>query len=272
MSNLSLYLLGMRHGIPIVFGYIPVGIAYAVSALQAGFSPFETLLMSMTVYSGSGQVLGVGMTAQGASLAAIFIATFLINFRYFIMSACIFNRLPQVPVLKRMGLAWFVVDETFALFTTADNKIAKLPYLLGIISLTYSAWVGGAAIGIAVQAVLPSWIAAGLGIALYTLFIAIVVPGCTKSMPILCMVVICAVLNIFLSMLMDGSWAIVISTLLVAAVFALFPQKEQKDNASAASEQASATGSADDAGAASADKASASSVSSSAQSASQKGA
>lgn len=267
MSNLSLYLLGMRHGIPIVFGYIPVGIAYAVSALQAGFSPFETLLMSMTVYSGSGQVLGVGMTAQGASLAAIFIATFLINFRYFIMSACIFNRLPQVPVLKRMGLAWFVVDETFALFTTADNKIAKLPYLLGIISLTYSAWVGGAAIGIAVQAVLPSWIAAGLGIALYTLFIAIVVPGCTKSMLILCMVLICAVLNIFLSMLMDGSWAIVISTLLVAAVFALFPQKEQKDNAS--SEQ---TASADTAGSASADKASASSVASSAQSASQKGA
>ena len=89
MSSRQLFFLGMKHGIPVVLGYIPVGIAYAVSALQAGFSPFETILMSFSVYSGSGQVLGVGMTAQGASLAAIFIGTFLINFRYFIMSACL---------------------------------------------------------------------------------------------------------------------------------------------------------------------------------------
>lgn len=217
-----LFWQGMRSGIPVVFGYIPVGIAYGVSALQAGFSPFETVLMSMMVYSGSGQVLGVSMTAQHAGLTAIFIATFLINFRYFIMSACIFSRLPQLRTFGRVLASWFVVDETFAIFTTAPNKQAKLACLAGIITLTYSAWVLGAVIGVLAHSVLPEWISAGLGIALYALFIAIVVPGCRRSGRILVMVLCTAFICCALSMVIDGSWAVVISTLVCAAAGAFF--------------------------------------------------
>lgn len=222
MKSSALFLQGMRSGIPVVFGYIPVGIAYGVSALEAGFSPFETILMSCMVYSGSGQVLGVSMTAQHAGLTAIFIATFLINFRYFIMSACIFSRLPGLSSVGRIIAAWFVVDETFAIFTTAPNRLAKLSFLAGIISLTYSSWVLGAVIGVAAHAVLPTWISAGLGIALYALFIAIVIPGCRRNGRILIMVLCCAMCCCGLSLVMDGSWAIVVSTLLCAAVGALF--------------------------------------------------
>ncbi len=223
----SLFLQGMRSGIPVVFGYIPVGIAYGVSALQAGFSPFETILMSCTVYSGSGQVLGVSMTAQHAGLAAIFIATFLINFRYFIMSACIFSRLPALSTAGRVIASWFVVDETFAIFTTAPQKKARLAYLAGIIALTYSSWVLGAVIGVAAHALLPQWISAGLGIALYALFIAIVIPGCKRNFKILLMVLCTAVSCCLLSQVMDGSWAIVISTLCCAAVGAVFIKEEK---------------------------------------------
>lgn len=222
MSAAKLFLTGMRHGIPVVFGYIPVGIAYGVSALEAGFSPFETILMSIMVYSGSGQVLGVSMTAQGASLAAIMIATFLINFRYFIMSACIFNRLPKLGPIGRICGAWCVVDETFAIFTTAQGKLAKGFYLAGLICLTYSSWISGAVIGVAAHSLLPSWVSAGLGIALYALFIAIVLPGCTKNMKIGVMVLFCALINCLLSEFIDGSWAIVLSTLGCAAAGAYF--------------------------------------------------
>ncbi len=221
-KTLSLFWLGMRSGIPVVFGYVPVGIAYGVSALQAGFSPFETVLMSMMVYSGSGQVLGVSMTAQHAGLTAIFIATFLINFRYFIMSACIFSRLPKLRSLGRIIASWFVVDETFAIFTTAPENKAKLPYLVGIIALTYSSWVLGAVIGVVAHSILPEWISAGLGIALYALFIAIVVPGCRRNAKILLIVLATAISCTLLSLVIDGSWAIVISTLVWAALGAFF--------------------------------------------------
>ncbi|MBU3826341.1 MAG: AzlC family ABC transporter permease [Candidatus Anaerobiospirillum merdipullorum] len=243
MTARQLFLQGMRAGIPVVFGYVPVGIAYGVSALEAGFSPFETILMSCMVYSGSGQVLGVSMTAQHAGLVAIFIATFLINFRYFIMSACIFSRLPGLSNLGRVLASWFVVDETFAIFTTAPNKLAKISYLAGIIALTYSSWVLGAAIGVAAHAVLPAWISAGLGIALYALFIAIVVPGCKRNGRILVMVLCCALSCTLLSMVIDGSWAIVISTLVCAAVGALFIKEEPKavDDNMTASDNSSAS-------------------------------
>lgn len=230
MDNKNLFVLGLKHGIPIVFGYIPVGIAYGVSALNAGFSPFETVLMSIMVYSGAGQVLGVGLTAQNASLFAIALATFLINFRYFIMSACVFNRLPSLSNIKKAWTAFYITDETFALFTTADSKTAKIQYIAGIIILTYSSWVLGAAIGVVASSILPDFVTAALGIALYALFIAIVMPACKKSMAIAVLVVCTALFNSFISLFIDMSWSVVISTLLCALLGAIFIKDEQEQN------------------------------------------
>lgn len=222
MNNKDLFVLGMKHGIPIVFGYIPVGIAYAVSALQAGFSSFETVLMSIVVYSGAGQVLGVGMTAQGASILAIAIGTFLINFRYFIMSACVFNRVPEVSLIKKIWTSFYVTDETFALFTTADSKIAKMSYIAGIIVLTYSSWVLGAVIGVFANSILPDSVTAALGIALYALFIALIMPGCKKNSKIFTLVIFSALFNTFLSRFIDMSWAIVTTSLFASLLGAIF--------------------------------------------------
>lgn len=240
MSAAGLFLTGMRHGIPVVFGYVPVGIAYGVAALEAGFSPWETCLMSLVVYSGSGQVLGVSMTAHGASLAAILIATFLINFRYFIMSACIFNRLPALGTAGRAAASFFVVDETFAIFTTAESRLARLPYLAGIIALTYSSWFAGAVIGVAAHSLLPQWVAAGLGIALYALFIAIVFPGCRRNLKIGLLVIFCALCNTLLSFLISGSWAVVISTLGCAALGAALIRDVPDSGAPAQPQEAAA--------------------------------
>lgn len=218
MNSRQLFLLGVRHGIPVVLGYIPVGIAYAVSALQAGFSPFETILMSLTVYSGAGQVLGVGMTAQGAGLAAIFIGTFLINFRYFIMSACVFNRMPTLKLPLKIWSSFYITDETFAIFTTAPQERAKFSYIIGIILFTYFSWTAGAVIGVVASSVFPDWVAAGLGIALYALFIALVIPSCKTDHRIAVLVIMTAIFNCLLSMFIESSWAIVSSTLLWAAI------------------------------------------------------
>ena len=83
------FLRGMRAGIPVILGFVPVGIAYAIMARQAGFSNVQTCLMSLSVFAGASQMMATGMYAQGASIFAMILATFILNLRHLIMSTCV---------------------------------------------------------------------------------------------------------------------------------------------------------------------------------------
>ena len=83
------YFTGVRAGIPVILGFVPVGIAYAIMARQAGFSAFETVFMSIAVFAGASQMMAVGMYVQGASIIAMILATFILNLRHLIMSTCV---------------------------------------------------------------------------------------------------------------------------------------------------------------------------------------
>ena len=218
VSGRQLFVLGLRHGLPIVLGYVPVAMAYAVAALEAGFSPLQTIVMSACVYSGSGQVLGVAMGAQQAGLLAIAAATFIISFRYFIMAASLFSRLPGLHPLQRVLTAFFITDETFALMAVAPQPRARLSYALGIIAVSYCSWVAGTVAGVMAQALLPPLLTAALGIALYALFIALIMPAARSSAAMAALVAGTAVLNAALSALMGGAWSMAVSTVLAAAL------------------------------------------------------
>lgn len=87
------FLGGARAGVPVVLGFIPVGIAFGIMARQAGFEIWQTCGFSVFVYAGASQMMTVGMYAQGASIIAMVLATFLLNFRHLIMSTCVFGAL-----------------------------------------------------------------------------------------------------------------------------------------------------------------------------------
>lgn len=236
-----MFLLGVRHSLPIVMGYLPVGIAYAVLALKTGFTPVQTLLMSLTCYSGSGQFLGVAMAGQGAGILAVAVGILLINFRYFIMSACVFVRFTALRLWQRLVLCHFVTDETFAIFTTAPQERVNLRYFLGLFLTSYLAWFSGAALGIVASTLLPEDIVLALGIALYALFIAIIVPGCRQDVKLFVLVVAVAAANTLLAALLERhfgpaavSWGIVLTSLCGALVGAFFipdPQEHGRDTA-----------------------------------------
>lgn len=240
-SNFSLYLKGARDAVPIVMGYIPVAIAFAVIALKTGFTPLQTQLMSLTSYSGAGQFLGVAMAGSGAGLLTVAIGIFLINFRYFIMTTCVFARFKTLGFLKRLGLSHFVTDETFAIFTTADEKYVNLPYFLGLFTTSYLSWNCGTAIGLAASSLLPESITLALGIALYALFIAIIVPGAQGSRRLFIVIVGVAVLDSVLFVwfkeafgMTATSWALVIAMVsgaLIGAFFIKAPEEAAEDNA-----------------------------------------
>ena len=92
MSKRIQFAHGLRAGVPVVLGFLPVGIAFAIMARQAGFSILETCTMSVTVFAGASQMMAVGMHAQGAGLAAIIFTTFILNLRHVIMSTCVGKR------------------------------------------------------------------------------------------------------------------------------------------------------------------------------------
>lgn len=235
MKKISLktqFLYGARAGLPVVLGYIPVGIAYAVMARQAGFSTLETCMMSLLVYAGAAEMMAVGMYAQGAGIIAMILTTFILNLRHIIMSTCVFNRMKSSGIGFRLLSAFGVTDEAFAIYTTVPEKQSTPVFFLGLILLTYSSWNIGSLIGALASDFLPPLLTASLGIALYAMFIGLLMPGLRGNLRLGVLVVFTAVVNTVLSQFIPSSWAIIVSTLLCAAIGVFFVdlKDEKEDN------------------------------------------
>lgn len=215
------YFAGAKAGIPIVFGFVPVAIAFAVMARQAGFGGGETVLMSATVFAGASQIMAAGMFGKGAGIAAIVLATFIMNLRHVIMSTCVFNRMEHTSLPLRLLAAFGLTDESFGCFTTLEKERCTVWFFLGLITVTYSSWVGGTALGVLFSGFLPPVISASLGIALYALFIGILAPNLGGNLRLVLLVILAGGMNALLCKVMDSSWALIAATLL-SAFFGLF--------------------------------------------------
>ena len=221
-SKKAQYLSGMRSGIPVILGFVPVGIAYAIMARQAGFSILQTCLMSLTVFAGASQMMAVGMYAQGASIIAMILATFILNLRHLIMSVCVMNRMKKDSTKAKLLAAFGVTDESFAIFTTEKEEKCSAAYFLGLITVTYSSWNVGTLIGAVASDFLPAILTASLGIALYAMFIGLLMPNLTGNLRLGLLVILTAVCNSILTCFMESSWALIISTLLCAFLGVFF--------------------------------------------------
>ena len=212
------YTYGLRRALPIMFGFLPVAITFAVMSTQAGLSVGETIAMSAGVFAGASQIMAVGMVGAGADVFSITVATLVLNLRHIIMSTCVFRRLTNEKKRWYLPIGFGVTDETFAFFSLEKSDRASVGYMLGLITVAYSSWVGGTALGAFVSGVLPTTVADSLGIALYALFIALVTPDVAKSLRLLLVVAFTAILNTVLCLLLPQSWAIIAATLTGALV------------------------------------------------------
>lgn len=223
------YLTGMRAGIPVILGFVPVGIAYAIMARQAGFSVLETCGMSLAVFAGASQMMAVGMYAQGAGIIAMILATFILNLRHLIMSTCVMNQMQDGSIKSRLFAAFGVTDESFAIFTTETKENGNLMYFLGLITVTYSSWNIGTFIGAVASDFLPVIVTASLGIALYAMFIGLLFPNLTNNWRLTLLVILTAVCNTLLSQFIASSWALIIATLLCAFAGVFFVEFEDEN-------------------------------------------
>lgn len=168
---------GVRAAVPIMLGYVPVGIAYGVMARQAGMSVWQTVLMSLTVYGGASEMMAAGMVAQEAAVAAIVLTTFVLNLRHIMMSACVFERMEGGSRPARLLAAFGVTDESFAVYTTMPGA-PRSPAFFGAMALSaYLSWAAGSWLGAVANDFLPPALTAALGISLYAMFIGLLLPG-----------------------------------------------------------------------------------------------
>ena len=222
MSKSKQFLRGMRDGVPILFGYIPVSIAFAIAARAAGFTALETQLMSLTVFTGASQMMAVGMWAESATIAAITVASLIVNLRYTIMSTCIMQRMRGGSLGFRSLLAFGVTDESFAVFTSAEESRCTPIYYGGIAIVGYLSWNFGTFVGALGADFLPAAVTAAFGIALHAMFTCIVAPNLKGNYRLALIVILAALTNTLLELAGLGTWSMVIATLLSAFVGVFF--------------------------------------------------
>ncbi len=192
---LNSYRVGFRDGIPIGLGYLSVSFAFGILTVNQGFAPWTAVFISMTNVTSAGQVAGVTILAAGGTLLELALTQFLINLRYALMSLTLTQRFhPTVSWKKRALLAFFVTDEIFAVAASRRQQIGSR-YFLGLATAPYLGWALGTALGSVFGSVLPVMLQNALGLAIYGMFVAIILPPMRKERAILVVVGIAAGLS-----------------------------------------------------------------------------
>ena len=224
------FISGIKASVPVILGFIPIAIAFAVMAKQAGFSIGQTTLMSAAVLAGAAQMMSTGMVAQGAGIAAIVLATFILNLRHLIMSTCVMSRMKPCSPWLRLLASFGVTDESFAVFTTESEENADVWFFLGLVLGSYSAWVIGSLVGALFSSLLPERLSMSLAVALYAMFIGLLLPNLRGNAKLLILAVMTAVFNSIFCLFMASSWALILATLLGAFIGVFFVDIEEKED------------------------------------------
>lgn len=208
---------GIKAGMPVVIGYIPVAIAFGILAKNSGLTVVETWGFSAILFAGASQFVGVSLIATGAGAIDIIITTFLLNFRHFIMSASLASKIKFKHRIFKPIVGFFVTDEAFSVASFSKGELNE-KYMLGLQVVTYSSWVLGSVVGYYSGDILPETLQISMGIGLYALFIALVIPELKKSKQAVILLIMAGGTNALLKYTigLPGGWNIVLTTLIVS--------------------------------------------------------
>lgn len=201
-SSLSrAYTKGLRHGLPIALGYLSVSFAFGIQARAAGLSAVQALLISLLNVTSAGQMAGLSLISAGAGLAEMALTQLTINLRYALMSLSLSQKLDEsVTLPHRLTLSFCNTDEVFAVASAQPGKVGR-SYLYGLTNGPYLGWAMGTLLGALAGDLLPKPITDALGIAIYGMFIAIILPPFRRSREIRVVVLIAVALSCLMTFL-----------------------------------------------------------------------
>lgn len=239
MVELNSFKKGLKDGVPICLGYFSVAFAFGIFSVENGLTVFQAVMISLLNLTSAGQLAGVPIIASGGSLTELALSQLVINSRYSLMSVSLAQKFSKnIKFRNKLHIAYANTDEIFAVAVSNKAELGT-KYMMGLALLPVLGWTSGTLIGGIAGNVLPAIITAALGIAIYGMFIAIVVPVAKKEKA----TTLCVLLSIALSCAfkyipklncVPSGFTVIICAVVASALFALIapiqPNEEVSEN------------------------------------------
>ena len=225
---------GIRDGIPIALGYFSVSIAFGLMAVEAGCTWVEAMLISLTNLTSAGQFAGVTVLAHMGTYIEMALTQLVINSRYALMGISLSQKVnARFKGLWRVILGFAITDEIFAVAIGQEGEISRR-YFACLAIIPIIGWTSGTIVGAVLGNIMPEIITSALGVALYGMFIAVVVPKARENIHVLAVVIIAVAISVALRYIpvfsgISAGFAIIICAVIASAAGAVFfPVKEDK--------------------------------------------
>jgi len=221
-----------KAGIPIFIGYVPAAVAFGILSKGCDISLLECFLFSAVVFAGASQFIALNLLMTGMGPGGIIFTTLLVNFRHFLMSAYLSTRMAKTAKKNIFLVAFGVTDEVFSVLSFKKGELS--PKFVFILELTaYSAWVSGTIAGYVLGGFLPEILTKSMGVALYSLLLAILLPEIKQSVKALILAAASGVLNTLLIKLdiLPTGWNIIVCILMIALAGSFFTHSEAEEKA-----------------------------------------
>ncbi|MDE7479168.1 MAG: AzlC family ABC transporter permease [Lachnospiraceae bacterium] len=219
------YRNGLHDGIPVALGYFAVSFTFGMASATSGLNILQAVLISLTNVTSAGQFSGLGIIAAGGSYIELALTQLIINLRYSLMSFSLAQKLERsAPNWHRFLMAYSVTDEIFALDVSLSSSLSPA-YHYGITSVAVPGWVLGTLAGAISGNILPAFVISALGVAIYGMFLAIIIPPARQNRTILLVVLSAMGLSFLFSALpvlkkVTSGFVIIITTVVIAGIAA----------------------------------------------------
>ena len=227
---------GLSDGVPIGLGYLSVSFGFGIAVVAAGLSPLIALLISMSNETSAGQKAGLDIIVAHGGIIEMILTQFIINLRYSLMGISLSQRLDaSFTTPWRMLLSFSITDEIFAVASTKQHKVGTR-YFAGLSTAPYLGWALGTLLGALAGTLLPDIIRNCLGLMLYGMFIAIIIPPARRERGVLFAVCVAVGLSCILYYVpffdfLSGGFSLIISAVIAAALAAwLFPVASPRED------------------------------------------
>ena len=229
------FIQGLRDGLPIGLGYLAVSFTLGIQCRDAGLSALEATVMSLVNLTSAGEFAALAIIKAASSYLEMAISQLIINLRYMLMSFALSQKAdPSLGIGHRLGVAFGVTDEIFGISIGRKGKLEPA-YSYGAMAVAIPGWTIGTSLGVIMGNVLPGSIVSALSLALYGMFIAIVVPKAKEDRHV---AVICAAAVIISSIcayapvikdISGGSRIIILTVIISLAAALIWPVEDTQE-------------------------------------------
>ena len=234
------FLAGVRDGVPIGLGYLAVAFSLGIAARSAGLNAFQGFLISLLNNASAGEYAAFTVIAADSGFVEMALITLITNARYLLMSCSLSQKFaPGTPMRHRLLVGYDVTDELFGLAISCDGWLDPY-YMYGAILVAAPSWAVGTALGVVVGNLLPARVVSALSVALYGMFLAIIIPPARKNKVVAVLVLLSFALSLafgylpFVSTLSSGTRTIILTVALSAGAALFFPVKDEEKEGGAA--------------------------------------